>query len=139
MSDREKMMEIIKSKMWWDEDFFVPRTIGHVDARNLGDIADALIEAGFGEVCKWQDIGAKASAKAVIMCAKAEHRAEVAERALVIMAERVLEYAEKANVMATTSDGLFSCDKDAQLALLANDALCKAEQKIVEEEKEGRR
>lgn len=69
----------------------------------------------------------------------AKHRAEVAARALVIMAERVLEYAEKAKVTATTSDGLFSYDKGAQLALLANDALLKAEQKMTEEKKEGRR
>ena len=69
----------------------------------------------------------------------ARHRAEVAERALVIMAEKVVEYAEKANVTAMTSDGLFSCDKNAQLALLVNDALRKAEQKMTEEEKEGRR
>lgn len=66
-----------------------------------------------------------------------KHRAEVAERALIIMAERVLEYAENAKVMATTSDGLFSCEKDAQLALLVNDALLKAEQKLAEEKKEG--
>lgn len=65
------------------------------------------------------------------------HRAEVAERALVIMAKKVLEYAEKAKVTAMTSDGLFSCDKDAQLALLVNDALRKAEQ-LAEKEKEGK-
>lgn len=64
---------------------------------------------------------------------KQNRRTEVAERALVIMAERVLEYAEKANVTAMTSDGLFSYEKGTQLALLANDALLKAEQKMTEE------
>ena len=68
----------------------------------------------------------------------ARHRAEVAERALVIMAERVLAYAEKAKVTAMTSDGMFGGEKDVQLALLANDALRKAEQQIVEEKKEGK-
>lgn len=63
------------------------------------------------------------------------HRVEVLERALIIMAERVLEYAEKAKLMAMTSDGMFSFAKDAQLALLTNDALIKAEQKMTEEEK----
>ncbi len=66
------------------------------------------------------------------------HRAEVLERALIIMAERVLEYAQNAKVMAMTSDGMFGCEKDVQLALLANDALLKAEQQIVEEKKEGK-
>lgn len=67
---------------------------------------------------------------------RARHRVEVVERALVIMAERVLEYAEKAKVTAMTSDGLFSCDKDAQLALLVNDALRKAEQEMTREERQ---
>ena len=63
-----------------------------------------------------------------------EHRAEVEERALVIIAERVLEYAQKAKVTAMTSGGLFSYDKDAQPALLVNDALLKAEQKMARKE-----
>ena len=63
-----------------------------------------------------------------------KHRAEVEERALVIIAERVLEYAQKAKVTAMTSGGLFSYDKDAQLALLVNDALLKAEQKMARKE-----
>ena len=62
----------------------------------------------------------------------ARHHAEVVERALIIMAERVLEYAEKAKVMAMMSDGLFSCDKNTQIALLANDALRKAEARLKE-------
>lgn len=65
---------------------------------------------------------------------RARHRVEVVERALVIMAERVLEYAQKAKVTAMTSDGLFSCDKNAQLALLVNDALLKAEQEMARRE-----
>ena len=64
---------------------------------------------------------------------RAGHRLEVVERALIIMAERALEYAQKANVTAMTSDGLFSCDKNVQLALLVNDALRNAEQEMTEE------
>ena len=60
------------------------------------------------------------------------HHAEVAERALIIMAERVLEYVEKAKVTAMTSDGLFSCDKNTQIVLLANDALLKAKKELAE-------
>lgn len=61
------------------------------------------------------------------------HRVEVLEQALIIIAERVVEYAKNAKVTAMTSDGLFSCDKDAQLALLVNDALREAGQEITEE------
>lgn len=49
-------------------------------------IADALIEAGIGDVKTLQKIGAHATAMAVLQAAKAEHRAEVAERALELMA-----------------------------------------------------
>lgn len=44
--------------------------------------ADALIAAGIGDVKTAQEIGASATAMAVLEAAKAEHRAEVAERAL---------------------------------------------------------
>ena len=46
------------------------------------EFADALIAAGIGEVKTAQGIGASATAMAVLEAAKAEHRAEVAERAL---------------------------------------------------------
>lgn len=45
-------------------------------------LADALIAAGIGDVETTKKIGAHATAMAVLQAAKAEHRAEVAERAL---------------------------------------------------------
>lgn len=104
-------------------------------AREACDILRNIKDDEIKRICKERDDFAR--------------RAEVAERALswlcdetmaralIIMAERVLEYAQKAKVTAMTSDGLFSCDKDAQLALLVNDALRKAEQ-LAEKEKEGK-
>ena len=98
-------------------------------------VVDALIAAGlrFGE---------NLTATFDHMVLKREHELEhrfaeasmrtTAERALVIIAERVLAYAEKARVTAMTSDGLFSCDKNAQLALLTNDALIEAEARLKE-------
>ena len=50
------------------------------------NIADALIEAGIGDVETTKKIGAHATAMAVLQAAKAEHRAEVAEMALELMA-----------------------------------------------------
>ena len=45
-------------------------------------IADALIAAGIGDVKTVREIGASAAAMAIFEAAKAEHRAEVAEKAL---------------------------------------------------------
>ena len=45
-------------------------------------VADALIAAGIGDVKTAQEIGASATAMAVLEAAKAEHRAARAERAL---------------------------------------------------------
>lgn len=52
-------------------------------------IADALIAAGIGDVETVHKIAASATAMAVLEAAKAEHRAEVAERALNKFAENV--------------------------------------------------
>lgn len=139
MSEREKIIGIIAPYI---------SAYGEDEA-----IADALIAAGIGDVTKYKEIirdlntdvvAYRALSKAddleqIIEGQKSlideyKHRAEVAERALVIIAERVLEYAQKAKVTAMTSDGLFSYDKDAQLALLVNDALLKAEQKMARKE-----
>ena len=48
-------------------------------------IADALIEAGIGDVETTKKIGAHATEMAVLRAAEAEHRAEVAERAFDII------------------------------------------------------
>ena len=50
--------------------------------RLADSLADALIAAGIGDVKTAQEIGASATAMAVLEAAKAEHRAEVAEKAL---------------------------------------------------------
>ncbi len=60
MTEREKIIEILKqtSDVWKDEKIY-----GYVVSIDLGKIADALIEAGIGDVTEWK------------------HRTEVAERA----------------------------------------------------------
>lgn len=50
------------------------------------NIADALIAAGIGDVETLRKIGVSATTKAILEAATAEHRAEVAERALELMA-----------------------------------------------------
>lgn len=116
-------------------------------AANIGDVTELKERAGseikscYKEIAEKRDETAKLRKqlkRAQNAAKKQKRRAEVAERALIIMAEKVLEYAQKAKVTATTSDGMFGCEKDVQLALLANDALLKAEQQIVEEKKEGK-
>ena len=54
----------------------------HTEPSDDDELADALIAAGIGDVKEAQEIGASATAMAVFEAAKAEHRAEVAERAL---------------------------------------------------------
>lgn len=74
-------------------------------------IADALIAAGFGDVTEWK------------------HRSEVAERALINMTKK---YNKAERKIATTKDGWFSRG-EAQIALLANDAIKQAENELAEE------
>lgn len=142
MTEREKIVEIV-----------LDTEITGIKLRNItggistaNAIADTLIEAGIGDKSGYCLFISKdgTEIKQLYSCEEVEqivnerdeykHRAEVEERALVIIAERVLEYAQKAKVTAMTSGGLFSYDKDAQLALLVNDALLKAEQKMARKE-----
>ena len=53
---------------------------------DISTLSDALIAAGIGDVKTAREIGASAAAMAVFEAAKAEHRAEVAERAVYNMA-----------------------------------------------------
>lgn len=55
------------------------------------NIADALIAAGIGDVRTAQEIGASATAMAVLEAAKAEHRAARAERALLLACANVVK------------------------------------------------
>ena len=68
--------------------------------------ADALIAAGIGDVKTAQEIGASATAMAVLEAAKAEHRAEVAERALESACENVKELVSFLIKLSEIVDGL---------------------------------
>lgn len=70
------------------------------------EFADALIAAGIGEVKTAQGIGASATAMAVLEAAKAEHRAEVAERALESACENVKELVSFLIKLSEIVDGL---------------------------------
>lgn len=52
-------------------------------------IADALIAAGIGDINTVRDMGVKATTEAILVAAKAEHRAARAERALQKFAENI--------------------------------------------------
>ena len=82
---REKIVKIIRN---------MDSESDTLDAITLGDImriADALIAAGIGDVRTAQEIGASATAMAVLEAAKAEHRAERAERALMTVCTNVIK------------------------------------------------
>lgn len=76
---KKKIVKVLKETINWTTDYSIP--IGIVYKSELDKIADALIAAGIGDVKTAQEIGASATAMAVLEAAKAEHRAEVAERA----------------------------------------------------------
>lgn len=74
---KKKICEIIDSSC----SFYCGSNV-HMDDEQENAIADALIAAGIGDVKTVREIGASAAAMAVFEAAKAEHRAELEERAL---------------------------------------------------------
>lgn len=73
---KKKIVKVLKETINWTTDYSIP--IGIVYKSELDEIADALIAAGIGDVKTAQEIGASATAMAVLEAAKAERRAEVA-------------------------------------------------------------
>lgn len=83
MTDKELKKKIVEVVNQWH--MFQDRDMnGHTIwlTNDSEKLADALIEAGIGDVETTKKIGAHATAMAVLQAAKAEHRAEVAEMAL---------------------------------------------------------
>lgn len=69
-------------KNLWGDDRLCYSKMNFAECERVAECTDALIAAGIGDVKTAQEIGASATAMAVLEAAKAEHRAEVAERAL---------------------------------------------------------
>ena len=65
---KKKIVEILDNNIRWQPYYYISRGIVYED--DLKNIADALIAAGIGDVTAYK--------------AEAEHRAEVAERGLII-------------------------------------------------------
>lgn len=87
---KKKIVEILEETEYeWTEE-----KNGYILQIFYDKLADALIAAGIGDVKTAQEIGASATAMAVLEAAKAEHRAEVAERALMDMCEEYENYFE---------------------------------------------
>lgn len=84
---KKKIVDIIQMKL--QECPFQPIGITYGEAAEY--VADALISAGIGDVKTVQHISASATALAVLDAAKAEHRAEVAERALYNLAKEFVD------------------------------------------------
>ena len=88
---KKKIVEIIIDAIWKDAEADYDST----DETEACSIADALIAEGYGDVKTVREIGASAAAMAVFEAAEAEHRAEVAERALDLLAEYAHEFYTK--------------------------------------------
>ena len=97
MTDKELKKKIVEVVNQWH--MFQNRDMnGHTIwlTNDSEKLADALIEAGIGDVETTKKIGAHATAMAVLRAAKAEYRAEVAERALELMARGECTFASPA-------------------------------------------
>ena len=84
----------------------------------INAIADALIAAGIGDVKTAQEIGASATAMAVLEAAKAEHRAARAERALDKATELAYTYRTQDDTLSCSScpfDSIFDRCKERGL------------------------
>lgn len=131
MTDKERMFEIMRIAFHKKCRGIACTECQYQEVRHdtrplctLTMLADALVATGFGEVRKWQDIGAKASAEAVIMCAETERRAEVVERAY-------------DNIMGAFHELLSAIfpDKKIDLDDWKKDNLANAEKELAEEDK----
>lgn len=69
-------------KNLWGDDRLCYSKMNFAECERVAECTDALIAAGIGDVKTVREIGASAAAMAVFEAAKAEHRVEVAERAL---------------------------------------------------------
>lgn len=97
---KKKILEIFDKAIgdWYEKDdglFADGYTPEEGDNRFKAFIADALIAAGIGDVKEAQEIGASATAMAVFEAAKAEHRAEVAEREAIILSKWLADKTRK--------------------------------------------
>ena len=118
---KKKIVEIINDGIIHGEDNF-----GVPTSKTIESIADALIAAGMGEVEIARKISIAATKVAILEAAKAaEHRAEVAERAVYNMA-----YGEWQREGARRA----ICEKYAPST--ARDYLDRAEKELAEEEKD---
>lgn len=117
---KKKICEIIDSSC----SFYCGSNV-HMDDEQENAIADALIAAGIGDVETVQKIAASATAMAVLEAAKAEHRAEVAERAVYNMAYGQWQREGARRVI---------CEKYAPSTV--RDYLARAEKELAEERKD---
>lgn len=122
---KKKIVEILEETEYeWTEE-----KNGYILQIFYDKLADALIAAGIGDVKTAQEIGASATAMAVLEAAKAEHRAEVAERALMDMCEEYENYFECDLYKECNSDKpCYLCDYTERLQ--------RAERKLAEEGKD---
>lgn len=96
MTDKELKKKIVEVVNQWH--MFQNRDMnGHTIwlTNDSEKLADALIAAGIGDVETTKKIGAHATAMAVLQAAKAEHRAEVAERETIILSKWLADKTRK--------------------------------------------
>lgn len=79
-------------KNLWGDDRLCYSKMNFAECERVAECTDALIAAGIGDVKTVREIGASAAAMAVFEAAKAEHRAERAERAFSKLVHEMYEH-----------------------------------------------
>lgn len=79
-------------KKLWGDDRLCYSKMNFAECEWVTECTDALIAAGIGDVKTAQEIGASATAMAVLEAAKAEHRAARAERAFSKLVHEMYEH-----------------------------------------------
>lgn len=113
-------------KQLYGDDRMCYSKMNFAECNPITECTDALISAGIGDVKTVQHISASATALAVLDAAKAEHRAEVAERALYNLAKEFVDMQgyEKWDIAILAKE------------IVVPDYIKQAEKELAEEEKD---
>ena len=131
---KKKIVEILEETEYeWTEE-----KNGYILQIFYDKLADALIAAGIGDVKTAQEIGASATAMAVLEAAKAEHRAARAERALKISSLKIATMIDEEVPACDVCENYQSCNLTVGACSEYMEKCCveQAEKALAEEGKE---
>ena len=115
---KKKIVDVLRENIEYELHYFPDDNYTEVEF-DYDKLADSLIAVGIGDVKTAQEIGASATAMAVLEAAKAEHRAARAERAFSKLVHEMYEHGIRP--MCDEKFFVESCLKDAEKELAEED------------------